>query len=957
MLLLATGAHAQSAPPVLRIETGGHNDNVREIGTDRAGRVLVTASDDKTARIWSLPDLRPLGVLRPPVGPGNEGQIYAVAVSPSGKLAAVGGWIGGSDEKAVLIFDIATKQIVARLGRLPNVVDSLAFSDDGRRLAAGLGGANGIRIWDTEEWRQIASDPAYRDDTYGLSFAPDGRLATASYDGSLRLYSPEGTLVTREQLPAGLRPFRIAFSPDNEALAVGFDNSTAVEVRGGSSLKLRARAEAAGSGTDNLARVAWTDGGNTLLATTAVWVDGKCAVFAWNDGGYGRRRVLDPGFATNIFGLHAMADGRVAIVSSRGELAVIDAGGNRLVERGVSGQDLRTGVDPNVVTRRLAVSGDGSQVAWVARNDQHRWLRFDVARLGLSTGTTEPSDLTGWTDQAGSLRVTGWDETTAPKLNGVLLALSPYERSRSVAVRSNQVLLGSDWSLRLFDANGRQRWVDPSPGAAWRVNQSGDGRLAIVGFGDGTIRWFRADNGRELLALFVTADAQRWVAWTPTGYYAASPGGDELIGWLVNRGRDQAADFFSAARFRDRFYRPDVTNRILATLDEAAALRQADAERGTTTETSAPVTQDLPPVVAIRSPADGTTLNGPEATIAYTLRSPSGKPLRGVRVLLDGRPAPNARGLDRDQPAGADGEVTGQVVVPVPPGHTVDITLIASTDTRTSEPARLRVTGAPVQAAVATQPELLPRLNAVVVGVSAYPDQRLALQFAAKDATDFGALLRAQAGKGLYREVNVHVLTDQQATRAGVMRELDWLRRSTTTNDVAIMFLAGHGVLDEGSTFFLPVDGDPDSLFATAVGQADLQGILSRVPGRVVAFVDICHAGSAVLAQGQRGLQLPDMTAFVNQLHEPGSGLIVFASATSRQPSLELPEVGNGAFTAALLAGLRGAAAHGGRPVVRTDELNVFVADKVRDLTHGRQSPIMQRATDVPDFPLLVVTQ
>jgi len=38
--------------------------------------------------------------------------------------------------------------------------------------------------------------------------------------------------------------------------------------------------------------------------------------------------------------------------------------------------------------------------------------------------------------------------------------------------------------------------------------------------------------------------SQALVLWTPSGYYDASPGGEDFIGWQVNKGKDKAADFF-----------------------------------------------------------------------------------------------------------------------------------------------------------------------------------------------------------------------------------------------------------------------------------------------------------------------------------------------------------------------------------------------------------------------------
>jgi len=58
------------------------------------------------------------------------------------------------------------------------------------------------------------------------------------------------------------------------------------------------------------------------------------------------------------------------------------------------------------------------------------------------------------------------------------------------------------------------------------VNISSNGKLAVAAFGDGTIRWYRMSEGKELLALFPHGDRKRWVMWTPSGYYDTSPGGE-----------------------------------------------------------------------------------------------------------------------------------------------------------------------------------------------------------------------------------------------------------------------------------------------------------------------------------------------------------------------------------------------------------------------------------------------
>jgi WD40 repeat protein len=158
---------------------------------DAKGVYAVTGSDDRTVRIWSVSDGKLLRTIRMPIGPGNVGKVYAVAISPGGNLVAAGGWtrIRPEDlQEQIYLFDRQTGEMVRRLEGLPNVVHRLTFSPDGRHLAATLG-SDGMRIYDPEEdWLEVFRDTDYGGPRYGAVFAADGRLATTSDDGSVRLY-------------------------------------------------------------------------------------------------------------------------------------------------------------------------------------------------------------------------------------------------------------------------------------------------------------------------------------------------------------------------------------------------------------------------------------------------------------------------------------------------------------------------------------------------------------------------------------------------------------------------------------------------------------------------------------------------------------------------------------------------------------------------------------------------
>ena len=204
---------------------------------------------------------------------------------------------------------------------------------------------------------------------------------------------------------------------------------------------------------------------------------------------------------------------------------------------------------------------------------------------------------------------------------------------------TDRFVLGADWSLRLFDAGGKAVWREPRPvpGVVWGVNVSADGRLIVAAYGDGTIRWHRVSDGAELLALFMHPDGKRWVAWTPQGYYDASAGADDLIGWQVNHGYDQAPDFFPAAQFQQRFNRRDVIARVLDTLDVDQAVEQANIAAGQKGAKAAPLTTSgLTPVVEIKDPAPVSDQTNRDFTLTYVARLTNSAPIQRVEARIDG---------------------------------------------------------------------------------------------------------------------------------------------------------------------------------------------------------------------------------------------------------------------------------------------------------------------------------
>ena len=282
--------------PVLIVDPDMHTAIIWRAAVDAAGRFIATGSEDKTVRIWSVSDGKLLQTIRVPAGPGNVGKVGAVAISPDGSVVAAAGWMEGPSVFPVYLFDPSTGKMTGRIaGDLTYTTHHLVFSTDGRYLAAMLYGTGGLRVFDREkQWSQAFRDTDYGSTTYGAAFADDGRLATASLDGKIRLYDRTFSMVVPPTgAPSGHHPVRIAFSPDGNVLAVGYYYRPAVDFLDGHSL-----ARLPGPNTDdlkngNLQSVAWSTDGQTVFAGGRYEDDtGNTPVLSWDSAGQGKRRAL-----------------------------------------------------------------------------------------------------------------------------------------------------------------------------------------------------------------------------------------------------------------------------------------------------------------------------------------------------------------------------------------------------------------------------------------------------------------------------------------------------------------------------------------------------------------------------------------------------------------------------------------------------------------------------------------
>jgi WD40 repeat protein len=604
--------------PLLRLNTDRHTAGINRIATDAQNRFVVTASSDKTARVWSLPDGKLQTVLRVPIGDGHVGKLYAVALTPDGSTVSVGGYTKevGSD---IYLFDRVSGALKQRPSGLPDTVNHLAYSKDGRYLAAALA-TNGIRVFDVARgYTALPSDGDYTESDW-VDFDASDRLVTASSDGFVRLYASGryDRPVVKVQPRKSERPFSVAFSPDGQRIAVEFDDTASVVVLSAANLRQLYSPDVSGI-DDAISSVAWSRDGHHLYAGGRS--GDPTVVRRWDAGARGRHRDIRVSKDT-MSQLQPLNNNDMLFAARDPSFGIIDSQGRVRTLQGPGQLDL---TDPE-----LRLSRDGKTVEVSAINPSRKF-RFNLSKRGVDIDPAADASLAEAVTSAPGLSVSNWDDEYKPQVNGHQISLQNFEASRTFAIapRGDRFVLGTEWYLRVLDGAGEPLWpkaVAVSE-AVWAVNIPLDRQLVVAALGDGTVRWYRLDDGAEVLALFIHPDGRRWIIWTPQGYYDASAGADELVGWHANNSLDRAPDFYSVARFRDRFYRPDVMVRVLDTLDINEALRLADIESGRGATPRTAVVATLPPTIRIVTPTRKYATADENLGLTYEARTRKGDPV------------------------------------------------------------------------------------------------------------------------------------------------------------------------------------------------------------------------------------------------------------------------------------------------------------------------------------------
>jgi WD40 repeat protein len=958
-LILAAAAIGQDIPriddepnndqPILALDTGGHTNAVYKLMVSDYTRQLISVSLDKTIRLWDLESGEPARVLRPPIAGGAHGYLFSAALSPDGKLLAVGMYRALTPlyDHRIHLIEISTGQMIRSLKGHVYTIYDLAFSRNGERLASASHDGT-VRIWEVATGAALQELKGHEAAVHGVAWSPDGKqVVSGSIDKTARIWSVESGAPTAVMREAQDQIMTVGWRPDGKVIAVG-SNDKAIRLYDTTG-KLIYQWPRLGNEITSLKfspdskRLLYTYGSNRLPPLGTAILDMTS----------GKQLAHFDGHDNSPICCTFTPDGKQAITGdsvSRVRVwdAATGAGLRRLDGRGQS-------------LMAAGWSPDGQAIAWGTHagdatidvgNRLERTFCFRNLAFGPPPDKTfvRPKPALGDLQMGLNVSATPVDLRKIYFLRGGALVNTftlpqPYDQVRCYTLLPDErAVIGTHDGAYLVDIKTGLvlRHMTERGEELWGLAPSPDFRYVLTAGNDQIMRVWRLDTGELLVALFI-AD-EEWIAWTPQGYYAASFAGESLMGWHLNRGPAAMSDFYPASRFHKSLYRPDVIRRLMATGDLAKAVEQADRERNEQSQIVR-VAEVLPAEVRILEPDQPMIEPAePKLAIRATAEPVSGHPITSMRLIVNGRPYGPPRNMNAANSTASKIEQSWDV--DLPPGKT---TIAVKAESAKSYALSPTIEATRPMDSGAQRPRLfILSAGDLAGGASATAVARAA---AAKPSKDFG-------------EVVTSVLAGKQATPEAIAVQLEKIASQATLADTVLFYYAGQESLDAAGHYQLSPGGGAASVTGgMGLPASELKRRLAAIPGRLLFAVDASRAAEQARRESSTGFcndsaadgasQSLDVAAgeCLRELLSDDFGVVVLRSAR-RGPSAP-PATGSiSPFAQAFAEALGGRADENQDGVVHLHELAPYVNRRVRELSEGKETSVIQRPRGVLSFPL-----
>lgn len=507
------------------------------------GKTVVTVAADRCVRAWDADTGKRLAEAWLPDHHGDVPNRPVAWVSPDGTLAAVPYHTPEEPRGKFLLVPLAGPDVgtFRFAGGQDSDVEQAAFSPDGKRVATLAGWS--VVVWDAATGKKVSEPKLDRDFSYsGLAFTPDGKRLSAfrvqqgyyekNRSGVSTWNAETGKLANEMLLVRDGRP-QLEWSPDGRQLAVGAGAGAVRFLLADGTL-----ARVAGTPADHPHAGAFDSRRRYLAA----WRRGDGYLIRDELGG---KEVARLAGAKSVVGFSA--DGtRAATADDAGVVTVHDLADGKAISRFASGTPL-----PNAVGW-----GPGRLLAWGAGPAQYGGklapvsAALDLEKLELVK--FDPNEITRRRGESDGVKLTddGYRAKATAGGKGVPLEYEPEFdfgdiKKTTLVGRGHAVLVTGEGNGGYDTKTGK--WVCGYPGGLWELAPSADGKLfAATDIYSPLIRVFRPGERDPVLTLFVSGD--EWVAWTPKGAWASSPGGEGLAGTLPKAGPGKPRAFVPFAK-------------------------------------------------------------------------------------------------------------------------------------------------------------------------------------------------------------------------------------------------------------------------------------------------------------------------------------------------------------------------------------------------------------------------
>ncbi len=249
---------------------------------------------------------------------------------------------------------------------------------------------------------------------------------------------------------------------------------------------------------------------------------------------------------------------------------------------------------------------------------------------------------------------------------------------------------------------------------------------------------------------------------------------------------------------------------------------------------------------------------------------------------------------------------------------------------------------------IASSLEFYQNSYAVIIGINNYNSDNVKdLGYAVEDAESIANLLIGKLG---YKEENIHLILNEDATQINIKNKLYQIAMEAGENDRILVFYGGHGetiALPSGGEvgYLLPVDGNPDNLFATGLSMQEFKQISEMTPAKHVLYlVDVCYGG--IMTVGTRSLaknNFNDDEKYLKKITTESARQIITAGGKG-DTAQERAIWGHSAFTKELLTGIENGLADGDQDgYITSNELGIYLSKKVYITSEENQTPVNGR--------------